>query len=73
MWQQMYEQAEAGAIKANARENLRVLDALDQADRLAGLVAEAEAPPGRRPARLAELREGVGRAAGRRGRGTLRL
>ena len=55
MWQEMYEQAEAGAIKANARENMRVLDALDQADVLQEAVAEHERRSGRRPRSLAEL------------------
>ena len=55
MWQQMYEQAEAGAIKTNARENMRVLDALDQADELQEAVAEHERRSGRRPRSLAEV------------------
>jgi hypothetical protein len=55
MWQQMYEQGEAGAIKANARENLRVLDALDQADQLQEAVAAFERRVGRRPRSLEEL------------------
>ena len=58
MWQQMYDQAEAGAIKANARENLRVLDALDQADALQEAVAEYERRSGRRPRSLAEVTGG---------------
>ena len=57
MWQQMYEQAEAGIIKQNARVRLHILDSLDAADRLTGLVAEFERVRGRRPARLAQLRE----------------
>ncbi len=32
MWQQMYEQAEAGIIKENARVRLQILDSLDAAD-----------------------------------------
>lgn len=55
MWRQMYEQAEEGILKANAFERLRVLDALDQADRLTAAVAEFERQKGRRPASLAEL------------------
>jgi hypothetical protein len=55
MWQQMYDQAEAGAIKANAHENLRVLDALDQADHLQEAVAAYEGRAGRRPRSLAEV------------------
>jgi hypothetical protein len=57
MWQQMHEQAEEGIIKQNARLRLEILDSLDAADRLAGLVAELARRRGRRPARLAELRE----------------
>jgi hypothetical protein len=57
MWQQMYEQAEEGIIKQNARLRLDILDSLDAVDRLTGRVAEFERRHGRRPARLAELRE----------------
>jgi hypothetical protein len=57
MWQQMHEQAEEGIIKQNARLRLEILDSLDAADRLAGLVAELARRRGRSPARLAELRE----------------
>jgi hypothetical protein len=57
MWQQMYEQAEEGIIKANARARLEILDSLDAADRLSGRVEAFERGRGRRPARLAELRE----------------
>jgi hypothetical protein len=57
MWTQMYEQAEEGIIKENARLRLEILDSLDAADRLTGLVAEVERRRGRRPARLAELVE----------------
>ena len=57
MWTQMYEQAEEGIIRENARVRLQILDSLDAADRLTGLVAEFERRRGRRPARLAELRE----------------
>jgi hypothetical protein len=56
MWQQMFEQAEEGIIKENARLRLRILDSLDLADRLTGLVSELERRRGRRPARLEELR-----------------
>ena len=55
MWHQMYDQAEAGAIKENARENLRVLDALDRVDDLQEAVAEYERRWGRRPRSLAEV------------------
>ena len=57
MWTQMYEQAEEGIIRENARIRLQVLDSLDAADRLTGLVAVFEKGRGRRPARLEELRE----------------
>jgi hypothetical protein len=57
MWQQMYEQGEEGIIRQNARLRLEILDSLDVADRLAGQVAEFERRRGRRPSRLAELRE----------------
>ena len=75
MWTQMYEQAEAGIIRENARLRLQILDSLDAADRLTergGRVREApRAPPG--PARGAARSGAVGRAAGRRGRVTVRL
>ena len=57
MWQQMFEQAEAGILKENARLRLQILDSRDLADRLQELVAELERRTGRRPARLEELRE----------------
>jgi hypothetical protein len=57
MWQQMFEQAEAGIIKENARLRLQILDSLDRADRLAWLAAEFERRQGRFPARLEELRD----------------
>ena len=57
MWTQMYEQSEPGVIRENARLRLQILDSRDAADRLSGLVAEFEKRQGRRPARLAELRE----------------
>lgn len=57
MWQQMYEQAEEGIIRRNAKVHLAILDSLDLADRLQELVAERERRTGRRPARLEELRE----------------
>ena len=57
MWAQMYEQAEAGIIRDNAKVRLQILDSLDAADRLSGLVSEFERRRGRHPARLAELRE----------------
>jgi len=55
MWQQMYDQAEPGAIKANAYENLRVLAALDRVDELQEGVAEFQRRSGRRPRSLAEV------------------
>jgi hypothetical protein len=55
MWQQMYDQAEPGAIKANAYENLRVLTALDRVDELQEGVAEYQRRSGRRPRSLAEV------------------
>lgn len=57
MWQQMYDQAEEGIIRENARVRLQILDSRDAADRLAALVKEVEERTGRRPQRLAELRE----------------
>lgn len=57
MWTQMFQQAEKGIIKENARFRLQILDSLDLADRLSGLVAEFEKREGRPPTRLAELRE----------------
>jgi hypothetical protein len=56
MWQQMYDQAEAGILKANARLWLQILDSADVADHLTSLVAEMKSRTGRRPARLDELR-----------------
>lgn len=55
MWQQMFDQAEPGAIKANARENLRVLDAADQVDEAQAAVAAYTRDKGRLPRSLAEL------------------
>jgi hypothetical protein len=55
MWQEMYQQAEEGVFKVNARTQLQVLDALDQADSLTQLVKHYEARSGRRPASLDEL------------------
>jgi hypothetical protein len=56
MWQQMFDQAEPGILKENARLRLRTLDSLGVAERLTALVAEAERRTGLRPARLEELR-----------------
>jgi hypothetical protein len=55
MWQQMYEQAEEGIIRDNARLRLQILDTLDLRDALVQAVAEFERRYGRRPARLEEL------------------
>jgi len=57
MWQQMYDQADAegGSIRANALEHLRILDALDQADRLTAAAFEFENRFGRAPRDLAEV------------------
>jgi hypothetical protein len=57
MWQQMFEQAEAGIIKENARLRLQILDSRDLAERLEGLALEFERRAGRLPARLEELRQ----------------
>jgi hypothetical protein len=57
MWAQMFEGSEPGIIRENARVRLQILDSLDRADRVAGLVAEFEKRKGRRPSRLSELRE----------------
>jgi hypothetical protein len=56
MWQRMFEQAEPGIIKENARLRLRILDSRDLADHLEKLVVEFERRTGRHPARLEELR-----------------
>ena len=56
MWQQMFDQAEAGIIKQNAGIRLQILDSLDRGDRLTHLAAEFERRRGRLPARLEELR-----------------
>ena len=56
MWQQMFDQAEAGIIKENARMRLQILDSLDRGDRLSRLAAEFQRQRGRLPARLDELR-----------------
>jgi tetratricopeptide (TPR) repeat protein len=55
MWKQMYEQAEEGSIKENARLRLRQLDALDQADALTAAAVAIEKRTGRKPASLAEI------------------
>jgi hypothetical protein len=61
MWTQLFQQAEDGMLRENARERLRELDALDRASALTALVAEIEKSTGARPASLAELqRHGSG-------------
>lgn len=55
MWRRMFEQAEEGIIKENARARLQVLDAQDLADQLTQRVADFEKRFGRRPERLEEL------------------
>jgi len=55
MWQQLYDQAEEGVLKENARLQLRILDARDQADALGAAVARFEARHARRPRDLREL------------------
>jgi tetratricopeptide (TPR) repeat protein len=55
MWRQIYEQSE-GVVRANALVNIEVLDALGQAERLTGLVAEFTRRTGQRPRSLEELR-----------------
>ena len=56
MWQQMFDQAEPGILKENARLRLRIIDSRDVTDRLTALVSETERRTGRRPARLQDLR-----------------
>lgn len=56
MWQQMYDQAEPGIIKDNARLRLRILDSLDTVDAIAARVKTLQARTGRLPVRLEELR-----------------
>lgn len=63
MWREMYEQAEEGAIKENARVHLMMLDALDGADRLNDGVREFARRFGRAPRSLGEL-EAAGFARG---------
>jgi hypothetical protein len=56
MWQQMYDQAEEGIIRENARLRLEILDSLELARRVEEAVARFEGEKGRRPAVLEELR-----------------
>jgi tetratricopeptide (TPR) repeat protein len=55
MWQQMYEQAEEGAIRANASMRLKILDAMDTADDLTSRVLAYERLRGEKPERLEAL------------------
>lgn len=55
IWTQMYQQAEEGAIKWNARLNLQRLDALDLADGLTRLVDHYRLQRGHRPETLEDL------------------
>ncbi len=56
MWQQMYDQAEPGAIRENAKEHLKRLDSLDLADRLTAVAHRVAERAGRPPLTLAQLR-----------------
>lgn len=56
MWREMYEQAEEGAIKENARIHLMILDALDLVDHLNDAVTTFTLREGRVPRSLEELR-----------------
>jgi hypothetical protein len=55
MWQQIYDQAEQGILRENARVRLQILDSLDVADALTARVAQYERQAGRRPTRLQDL------------------
>jgi hypothetical protein len=57
MWRQMYEQAEEGVLKQNARFRLLALDSADAADRLTEAVESYSRRFGRRPSRLEELHQ----------------
>jgi hypothetical protein len=57
MWRRMYEQAEEGIIRENARVRLLALDSADLADGLTEAVESYSRRFGRRPARLEELKE----------------
>lgn len=63
MWQRMYDQAEEGILKNNARMQLEILKSRDGAEHLTALVAEFESRHGRRPDDLREL-EAAGLRAG---------
>ena len=55
IWEELQAQALDPAMRGNAWAQLAVLDALDEADRLTGLVQEFARRTGRRPASLEEL------------------
>ena len=55
MWRQMYDQAEEGIIRDNARVRLQILDSLDARDALAAAVAEFVRRHARRPTQLEEV------------------
>lgn len=55
MWRQMFEQAEEGILRENARMWLGILDSLDLSDALGQAVSEFQSRHGRRPSRLEEL------------------
>jgi hypothetical protein len=55
MWRRMFEQAEEGIIKENARVRLEVIDAQDEADQWTQRVSSFERRFGRRPVRIEEL------------------
>jgi hypothetical protein len=57
MWRQMYEQAEEGVLKQNARFRLLALDSADAADGLTAAVEQYARQHGRRPPQLEELRQ----------------
>jgi hypothetical protein len=63
MWTQIFQQAEEGVMKENARLRLQELDALDRAEALTALVSEIEKRTGRKPSSLGEI-EGAGLARG---------
>ena len=56
MWQRMFDQAEEGILRENARVQLAILDSRDRADQITEAVQEFERRHGRRPHRLEELR-----------------
>jgi len=56
MWRAMYEDSEEGVLRDNARLQLLILDARDQADALTAAVARFEEARGRRPSDLDEVR-----------------